>query len=335
MEQIVTATNRKKVVLSGIQSTGIFTLGNYLGAVRNWGMMQEEFHCAYFVANLHALTVRQDPKTLKQNTLSAYAQLLACGVDPQKSTAFIQSDVYAHTQLAWVLNCCTQFGELSRMTQFKDKSLKNAENINAGLFTYPVLMAADILLYQTDLVPVGADQKQHLELARDIATRFNTLYGKTFVVPQPFIPKTNARVMSLTSPTKKMSKSDDNAKSFIRIIDTPEVILKKVASAVTDSDTVVSYGLGKDGMNNLFNIYCAITNQTIMEVQTQFEGKGYGDFKRCVGQAIAQELTPIREKYDALMKDPSYLLECSQKGAEKATILAQRTLDNVYKKIGI
>lgn len=335
MEQAMNTTNRKKIVLSGIQSTGVFTLGNYLGAVRNWGSMQAEFHCAYFIANLHSLTVRQDAKVLKQNTVSAYAQLLACGVDPEKSTVFIQSDVHAHTQLAWILSCYTQFGELSRMTQFKDKSLKNSENINAGLFTYPVLMAADILLYQTDLVPVGADQKQHLELARDIATRFNALHGKTFVVPEPFIPKTNAKVMSLTDPTKKMSKSDENTKSFLSIIDSPDVILKKVASAVTDNDASVIYGEGKDGINNLLSIYCAITNQTMQAVEATFAGKGYGDFKRCVGEAIVEELRPVREKYESLMKDTSYLLECSHGGAEKATILAEKTLSKVYKKIGI
>ncbi len=326
---------RKKVIFSGIQPTsGAFTLGNYLGAVKNWGPLQDEYNCAYCIVNQHAITVRQDPKELKAHTLSAYALMLACGIDPKKSITFIQSHVSTHAELAWVLNCYTQFGELSRMTQFKDKSAKHADNINAGLFTYPSLMAADILLYQTDLVPVGADQKQHLELTRDIAIRFNGLYGNTFRLPEAYIPKTSARIMSLADPTKKMSKSDENVKATVFLLDPKDSIIKKFKSAVTDSEAEVVYREGKDGINNLMSIYSAVTGKNFDEIQQEFAGRGYGDFKLAVGEAVAEELRPIREEYERLMADKGYLESCYREGAEKARAISQRTLDKVYKKIG-
>lgn len=327
-------TPRKQIIFSGIQPTGTFTLGNYLGALQNWVKLQDEYNCCYSVVNQHAITVRQEAKTLRENTISAYALLLACGVDPEKSIVFIQSHVPAHAELAWVLNCYTQFGELSRMTQFKDKSQRHPDNINAGLFAYPALMAADILLYQANLVPVGIDQKQHLELTRNVAQRFNGLYGQTFTLPEGYIPKTSAKIMSLQDPTKKMSKSDDNAKSYVLILDKPETILKKFRSAVTDSEAVVAYREGKDGVNNLMSIYSAVTGKEYDAIENEFAGKGYGDFKTAVGEAVAESLRPIREQYDRLMGDRAYLEECWKKGAEKAERIAARTLDKVYKKIG-
>lgn len=327
-------TPHKKIIFSGIQPTGTFTLGNYLGALQNWVKLQDEYNCCYSVVNQHAITVRQEAKTLRENTISAYALLLACGVDPEKSIVFIQSHVSAHAELAWVLNCYTQFGELSRMTQFKDKSQRHPDNINAGLFAYPALMAADILLYQADLVPVGIDQKQHLELTRNVAQRFNGLYGNTFTLPEGYIPKTSAKIMSLQDPTRKMSKSDDNAKSYVLILDKPETILKKFRSAVTDSEAVVAYREGKDGVNNLMSIYSAVTGKDYDAIEQEFAGRGYGDFKTAVGEAVAESLRPIREQYDRLMGDRAYLEECWKKGAEKAERIAARTLEKVYKKIG-
>ena len=327
---------RKKVIFSGIQPTGTFTLGNYIGALKNWVKLQDNYNCVYSVVNLHAITVRQDPAQLKKNTLSAYALLLACGIDPEKSIVFIQSHVPAHAELAWVLDCHTQFGELSRMTQFKDKSARYPDNINAGLFTYPSLMAADILLYQADLVPVGADQKQHLELTRNVANRFNNLYGNTFRIPEPYIPKAEqgARVMSLQDPTKKMSKSDPNPKAFISILDKPETIVKKFRSAVTDSETEVCYREGKDGINNLMGIYSVVTGKSMDEITREFAGKGYGDFKTAVGEAVAEELRPIQERYEQLMNQKDYLEQCYRLGAEKARSISARTLQKVYKKVG-
>ena len=326
---------KKQVILSGIQPTGIFTLGNYIGAIRNWVKLQEEYDTAYMIADLHALTVRQDPKVLKENILRAYAVILACGVDPEKSLTFIQSQVPEHAQLSWILSCNTQFGELSRMTQFKDKSAKHADNINAGLFTYPSLMAADILLYQADLVPVGADQSQHLELTRDIANRFNGLYGNTFKLPQGYYPKVGARVMSLADPTKKMSKSDENQNAFITILDEPGTIVKKFKRAVTDSEMSVRYAEGKDGINNLMSIYSSVTGLSYEQIEHDFAGKGYGDFKQAVGEAVAEELRPVRENYKRLRDDKAYLEECYRSGAEKASHIAQRTLKKVYKKCGL
>lgn len=327
---------RKKVIFSGIQPTGFITLGNYIGAVRNWIRLQEECNCIYSIVNLHAITVRQDPIPLKQNTLDAYALILACGIDPQRSITFLQSHVPAHTELAWVLNCYTQFGELGRMTQFKDKSARYTDNINAGLFTYPTLMAADILLYQADLVPVGADQKQHLELCRDIAGRFNGIYGSTFTIPDSYIPAASqgARVMSLQDPSRKMSKSDPNPKGVVAVLDKPEVIMKKFRSAVTDSETEVAFREGKDGINNLMGIYSVLTGKGMDTIADEFIGKGYGDFKTAVGEVVVEELRPIRERYEVLRRDKAYLEETYRRGAQKATQIAEHTLDKVYRKVG-
>ena len=325
---------QKKRVLSMIQPTGVFTLGNYLGALKNFVALQEDYECVYALADLHAITVRQDPAAFRKNTLSAYAMMLALGIDPEKSVFFIQSHVSAHAQLAWVLNCYTQFGELSRMTQFKDKSAKHADNINAGLFTYPCLMAADILLYNADYVPIGADQKQHLELARDIADRFNGIYSPTFTVPEGLIAKTGARIMSLQDPTKKMSKSDENTASFITMLDTPNEIMKKFKRAVTDSEACVRYGEGKAGINNLMGIYSCITGKTYEEIEKEFEGRGYGDFKTAVGEVVVKELEPIQARYNELMKDKAYLEKCYTEAAPRAEAIARRTLSKVMKKVG-
>ena len=325
---------RKKVIFSAIQPTGTITLGNYLGALKNWIKLQEDFNCIYALADLHAITVRQEPAKFRANIYEAYALLLACGVDLEKSLFFIQSHVNTHAQLAWILNCYTQFGELSRMTQFKDKSAKHSDNINAGLFTYPALMAADILLYHADLVPVGADQKQHLELTRNIAERFNGIYGNVFKVPDPYIPKTGARVMSLQEPAKKMSKSDENINSYVAVLDKPEVIMKKFRRAVTDSEACVKYGEGKDGINNLMGIYSAVTGKTNEEIEQEFDGKGYGDFKTAVGEAVVEELRPIQEKFAQFIKDKAYLKECYEKSAQTAEKISQRILDKAAKKIG-
>ena len=322
MEQ---TTSRKKVILSGIQPTGVFTLGNYLGAIKNWVVLQEEYDCAYMIADLHSITVRQEPAKLRQQTLSALATLLACGIDPQKSLTFIQSQVPQHAELAWVLSCYTQFGELSRMTQFKDKSAKHADNVNAGLFTYPALMAADILLYQADLVPVGVDQKQHLELTRDVALRFNNAYSETFTLPDPYIPKMGAKIMSLADPAKKMSKSDENPNGFITILDEPDAIIRKFKRAVTDSDASIRYAEGKDGVNNLMTIYSIIK---------EFEGKGDGDFKLAVGEVVSDHLKPVRDEHKRLMDDKAYLEQVYTEGAQKAQRIARKTLNKVYRKVG-
>ena len=328
------APEKKKKILSCIQPSGIPTLGNYLGALKNWKLLSDEFDSAFAVADLHAITVRQDPKMLRKQIMEVFALLLAIGLDPEKNIVFIQSHVPAHSQLAWILNCYTQFGELSRMTQFKDKSAKHADNINAGLFTYPTLMAADILLYQADLVPVGADQKRHLGLARDIAERFNGRYSNVFTVPEGFIPTNGARVMSLQDPTKKMSKSDENVNACVSLLDDADTIMRKFKRAVTDSEAKVCIGEGKDGVNNLIGIYSAVTGKTADEITMEFEGKGYGDFKVKVGEAVVEELRPIREKYEKLIADKAYLEESYRKAAEFADRLAQRTLDKAMKKIG-
>ncbi len=325
---------RRKRILSCIQSSGVPTLGNYLGALKTWKQLADDFDGAFAVADLHAITVRQDPAELRKRTKEVFALLLSIGLDPEKSVVFIQSHVPQHSQLAWVLNCYTQFGEMSRMTQFKDKSLSHADNINVGLFSYPVLMAADILLYQAELVPVGADQKQHLEITRDIANRFNGIYGNTFTIPEPYIGKAGARVMSLADPTKKMSKSDPNPKGFISMLDEPGVILKKFKSAVTDSEARVCVGEGKDGVNNLIGIYSCCTGLTEEQIMNEFEGRGYGDFKVKVAEAVIEELRPVRENYNRLMTDAAYLNECAALGAEKASRIADRTLQKVMKKVG-
>ena len=293
---VTNEAEKKKVIFSAIQPSGTITLGNYLGALRNWIGLQDEYDCIFALADLHTITVRQDPAKFRHNALEAYALLLACGIDVEKSLFFIQSHVHTHAELAWILNCYTQFGELSRMTQFKDKSARYAENINAGLFDYPVLMAADILLYQTNLVPVGEDQKQHLELSRDIAQRFNALYGEIFKVPEPFIPKSGARVMSLLEPTKKMSKSDDNRNNVIGLLEDPKSVVKKIKRAVTDSDEppVVRYDVqNKAGVSNLLDILSAVTGQSIPELEKQFEGKMYGHLKGEVADAVSGMLTEL------------------------------------------
>lgn len=325
----------KKIILSGIQPTGVFTLGNYIGAVRNWGRMQDEFECAYFIADLHSLTVYQEPAKLRKQTWDAFALLLACGIDPEKSLLFIQSQVNTHAQLCWIMSNVTQYGELGRMTQFKDKSARHPENINAGLFTYPVLMACDILLYQADMVPVGADQKQHLEFTRDIATRFNSRYGETFKIPEPYIPEAGARVMSLQDPTKKMSKSDENANAFISILDDRSVIMNKFKRAVTDSETEIVYREGKDGINNLITIYSVLTGKTIPEVEREFEGKGYGEFKPAVGEVVADALAPIRENFAKYSKDKAELERLAAAGAERAYSISIRTLKKAMRKVGL
>ncbi|WBY64294.1 MAG: Tryptophan--tRNA ligase [Thermocaproicibacter melissae] len=326
--------DRKKVIFSAIQPSGTITLGNYLGALKNWINLQDEFDCIYALADLHTITVRQDPASFRRNTLEAYALLLACGIDPKKSIFFVQSHVPTHAQMAWILDCYTQFGELQRMTQFKDKSAKHPENVNAGLFTYPPLMAADILLYQADLVPVGIDQKQHLELTRTIAERFNGIYGQTFTVPDAYIPKQGAKIMSLQDPTKKMSKSDENTNAYIAMLDKPEDIMRKFKRAVTDSEACVRYAEGKDGVNNLMSIYSCVTGKTYEQIENEFAGKGYGEFKAAVGEAVVEHLRPIRERFDDYMKNRDYLEQCWTEGAEKAYSISIRTLRKAMKKIG-
>ncbi|MDU2196993.1 MAG: tryptophan--tRNA ligase [Peptostreptococcaceae bacterium] len=325
----------KKVIFSGVQPSGKLTLGNYLGALRNFGKFQDEYDCYYSIVDLHAITVPQEAKNLRANTLEILAQYLACGLDPEKSTIFIQSHVSAHTELMWILNTMTYMGELSRMTQFKDKSQKSEANLNAGLFTYPVLMAADILLYQTNLVPVGEDQKQHLELARDLAARFNNRYSPTFEIPEGYIPKEVGRVMSLQEPTKKMSKSDSNENAFILLADDPDTIRRKIKRSVTDSEGVVRYCDEQPGIKNLIDIYTQLGNKTIDEVVSMYEGKGYGEFKADVAEVIVEALSPIREKYLELLKDKEYLEKVYAMGAAKAEKQARKTLRKVYKKVGL
>ena len=327
----------KKVMLSGIQPSGDLTLGSYLGAIKNWSARAEEFDCYYFMADLHSITVRQNPADLRRRTLEQLAQYIACGLDPEKNTLFVQSHVPAHTQLGWVLDCYTMFGELSRMTQFKDKSSKNADNINAGLFTYPSLMAADILLYQPDFVPVGDDQKQHVELCRDIAVRFNNIYGDVFKIPEPYIPKVGARIMSLSSPNSKMSKSDKDPNGCVYLREAPEVIARKFKKAVTDSDTEHCVRFAPDekpGVSNLMSIYSACTGKTMQDIEAEFDGKGYGAFKPAVGEAVIETLRPVREESDRLLKDKAYLEQVYRDGAEKASYIANKTIRKVYKKVG-
>lgn len=326
----------KKVILSGIQATGNLTLGNYIGALKNFVKMQEEYDCYYMIANLHALTVRRDPEELRQNTLKIIATYIAAGIDPEKSCIFLQSQVPEHAELAWVLNCYTYMGELNRMTQFKDKSEKHADNINSGLFTYPVLMAADILLYNPNLVPTGHDQKQHLEITRNIAERFNNIYGETFKIPEPYIPKVGARIMGLQDPTSKMSKSSTNPNDSIFLIDTPEQIIKKIKKSVTDSEGIVRYDIeNKPGISNLMEIYSILEEKTIEEIEKEFEGQNYGVFKTKVAEAIVKALEPFHKKYNELMENPKYLEEICKNGAQKARKVASERLKEVYDKIGI
>lgn len=325
----------KKRILSGIQPTGTFTLGNYIGAVRNWSRMQKDYECLYMVANLHALTVRQDPAALRRQTRESAALLLACGIDPAKSIVFVQSQVPAHCELSWVLSCCTQFGELSRMTQFKDKSAKHPENINAGLFTYPCLMAADILIYNADLVPVGADQNQHLELARNVAQRFNNNYSPTFTLPEGYNPKTGARVRSLQEPAKKMSKSDTNANAYILLTDDADTVLRKFKRAVTDSEGTVRAAEDKPGVTNLMGIYSALTGKGLNAIEAEFAGQGYGVFKEAVAGAVIDALRPIQAEYARILADKEYLDKVLAEGAAAAGRIAGRTLAKVYRKVGM
>lgn len=329
--------DERKTIFSGIQPSGELTLGSYLGAIKNWVEFTGTYNCYYCIVDMHAITVRQNPADLRRRTLEQLAQYIACGLDPEKNTVFIQSHVPAHAELAWVLNCYTMFGELGRMTQFKDKAAKNAENINAGLFTYPSLMAADILLYQADLVPVGEDQKQHVELCRDIAGRFNGVYGDVFTIPEPFIPKVGARIMSLTSPQNKMSKSDRDPGGCIYIMQKPEDIMRCFKKAVTDSDTerCVRYAPDeKPGVSNLMQIYSVATGKGYEDIEREFDGKGYGVFKPAVGEAVVEMLRPIREEAERMIKDKAYLEQVYRAGAEKAARMAERTLRKVYKKVG-
>ena len=334
MEQNTVMEQPKKRMLSCIQPTGAPTLGNYLGALRNWVNLQDEMDSAFAVADMHAITVRQEPAQLRKQITEMFALLIAMGLDPQKSILFVQSHVPAHAQMSWLLSCNTQFGELSRMTQFKDKSQKHADNINLGLFAYPTLMAADILLYQPQYVPVGADQKQHVELTRNIAERVNNVYGNVFTVPEPLIMKTGAKVYSLQDPTKKMSKSDENQNSFISLKDDKDTIIRKFKRAVTDSEACVRFAEGKDGINNLMDIYSAITGKNHAEIESEFAGKGYGDFKLAVGEAVADELKPIQDRWNALLTDKAYLETAMREGAQKAARIAGRTVDKLSKKMG-
>lgn len=327
----------KKVIFSAVQPSGNITLGNYLGAIKNWVDLQSDYHCCYSIVDEHSITVRQDPQELRKRALDLLKVYIACGIDPEENVLFIQSHVPAHAQLAWVLNCYTYMGELSRMTQFKDKSQKHADNINAGLFTYPVLMAADILLYQADLVPVGKDQMQHIEITRDIAERFNGIYGNVFKIPEGFMPKAGAKIMSLAEPTKKMSKSDENPKAYISILDDFNVISKKIKSAVTDSEGVIEYrenDEAKAGINNLLTIMSAVTGKPIEKIVSDYSQQGYGTFKSDVAEAVVEHIRPIREKYDRLSEDKQYLIDVYTNGAQRANRIAQKTLNKVYKKIG-
>lgn len=324
----------KKVVFSGVQPSGSLTIGNYIGAIRNWVALQDEYDCYYCIVDLHSITVPQEPKDLRKNTLELLAVYLACGLDPEKCTLFIQSHVSAHAELCWVLNTMSYMGQLSRMTQYKEKSQRAGENVNAGLFTYPVLMAADILLYQADLVPVGEDQKQHLELARDLAERFNNRYSPTFKVPEPLIKKEGARIMSLQNPQKKMSKSDDNENGYILILDKPDDIRRKVKRAVTDSIGVVRYSDEQPGIKNLIEIYSAFSKDSIEDIEKRYEGLGYGKFKEDLAEVIIEGLKPIQEKFDSYMKNKDYLESVYKQGAEKARYISSKTLRKVYRKIG-
>ena len=324
----------KKVIFSGIQPSGDLTLGNYLGALKNWVKLQDEYDCYFCVVDLHAITVRQEPKDLRRRTLELLAIYVAAGIDPNKNTLFIQSHVPAHSEAGWLLNCNSYMGELARMTQYKDKSKKQGDNICAGLFNYPVLMAADILLYQADLVPVGKDQTQHLELARDLAERFNRQYSPTFKIPEGYIPKAGAKIMSLQDPSKKMSKSDDNANSFILIMDSPESIRRKVNRAVTDSLGEVKYCDDQPGVKNLMTILNCITGISMDEIEKKYEGKGYAQFKSDVAEAIVNELEPIQKRVKELLNNKTELEEIYKKGAEKANYISRKTLRKMQKKIG-
>ena len=324
----------QKICFSGVQPSGNLTIGNYLGAIRNFSLYSEQYKTFYCVVDEHAITVRQVPAELRRRTYETLALYMACGLDPEKNTLYVQSHVHEHAELSWILNCYTMYGELSRMTQFKDKSAKHSDNINAGLFTYPVLMAADILLYQTDVVPVGIDQKQHVELTRDIANRFNSIFPDTFTIPEPIISKSGMKIMSLAEPTKKMSKSDENVNAVVYILDDKDTIIRKFRRAVTDSDTCVRFAEGKDGINNLMTIYSCFTGKTMEEIEREFDGKGYGDFKLAVGEVCADALAPVQARYAELLADKAGLEAQMKRGAEEASYYARRTMSKVRKKLG-
>ncbi|MBR3964827.1 MAG: tryptophan--tRNA ligase [Clostridia bacterium] len=326
--------DQRPVSFSGVQPSGNLTIGNYLGAIKNFPEFSEKYKCFYCVVDQHAITVRQVPAELRRRTYETLALYIACGLDPQKNTLYVQSHVPAHTELAWMLNCFTMFGELSRMTQFKDKSARHADNVNAGLFTYPVLMAADILLYQTDVVPIGSDQKQHVELARNIVDRFNQLYPDTFTMPEPIVPKAGARIMSLAEPTKKMSKSDENENAVVRILDDKDAIIRKFKRAVTDSGSEIRVADDKPGVTNLITIYSCFTGKSVEEIEREFDGVGYGDFKIAVGQACAERLAPVQEEYRRLLADKAYLESVMKNGADEAAYYARKTLSKVRRKLG-
>ena len=326
--------NDKKVLFSGMQATGNLTLGNYLGALKNWLTLSDEYECFYSVVDMHSITVRQDPATLRKRARSLLTLYIAAGLDPEKNCIYYQSHVSGHAELAWILNCFTYMGELNRMTQFKDKSAKHADNINAGLFTYPVLMAADILLFQADVVPVGIDQMQHLELTRDIAQRFNGIYGDVFTVPEPYIGKVGAKIMSLQDPAKKMSKSDENPNASIYLMDDPDTIIRKCKRAVTDSESQILYRDEQPGVKNLIDIYSACTNKSQQDVVKEFEGKGYGDFKLAVGEAVVSVLRPLQDEVARLEKDKTYIDSIIKNNADKANYYATKTLRKVQKKVG-
>lgn len=324
----------QKICFSGVQPSGNLTIGNYLGAIRNFSTFSDAYKCFYCVVDQHAITVRQVPADLRRRTYETLALYMACGLDPKKNTLYVQSHVPAHAELSWILNCYTMFGELSRMTQFKDKSTKHADNVNAGLFTYPVLMAADILLYQTDVVPVGIDQKQHVELSRNIAERFNQIFPDTFTVPEPIIPTNGKKIMSLADPTRKMSKSDENQNAIVYILDDRDTIIRKFRRAVTDSETAVRFAEGKDGINNLMTIYSCFTGKAMDEIEREFAGRGYGDFKLAVGEVTADALAPVQARYRELLADKAGLEAQMKKGAEEAAYYARKTLSKVQKKLG-
>ncbi|PKM93418.1 MAG: tryptophan--tRNA ligase [Firmicutes bacterium HGW-Firmicutes-1] len=327
-------TNEKQTIFSGMQSTGVITIGNYFGALKNWVKLQDEYNCLFCVVDLHSITVKQEPAKLRQSSRDLLALYIAAGLDPEKNIMYYQSHVPQHAELGWILGCYTYMGELNRMTQFKEKSQKHVENINAGLFTYPILMAADILLFQTDLVPVGHDQKQHLELSRDIAERFNNIYGNVFKVPNPYIGKVGAKVMSLQDPLKKMSKSDENVNGFISLLDEPSVVMNKIKRAVTDSETEAVYSEDRPGVKNLMDIYSCATGQTLEKTKEILEGKGYGDLKRLVGEALVAEMEPVQKRFIEIKQDKSYLDGIIKKNSETASYLANKTLRKVKKKIG-
>ncbi len=327
--------DNRPVSYSGVQPSGNLTIGNYLGAIKNFPIYSEQYKCFYSVVDQHAITVRQVPAELRRRTYETLALYIACGLDPEKNTLYVQSHVPAHTEMAWMLNCFTMFGELSRMTQFKDKSQKHADNVNAGLFTYPVLMAADILLYQTNVVPIGSDQKQHLELARNIVDRFNQLYPDTFTMPEPIIQKSGAKIMSLAEPTQKMSKSDENENAVVRILDAPDAIMRKFKRAVTDSDSEIRFDPeNKPGVSNLLTIYSCFSGKTVEEAEREFDGRGYGDFKAAVGQVCCDKLIPVQEEYRRILADKAYLEEVMKKGADEASYYARKTLSKVRRKLG-